>query len=292
MRERVAELWRGLGRAPGARAALVVVTLLLLIAVCAPIVVPYGPNESLDLLGLKNQAPSWSHPFGTDPFSRDVLSRVIAGSRVSLFIALTSVAMATVMGAAVGALAGLRGGWTDAICMRLVDAAMSVPRVLLVVTVVALWRTSSTGVLVLLLGGTGWFGLARLVRGEVRALATRDFATAAQALGISPWRRATHHFAPHLVPLLIAHGTLSVATVIAVEAALSYLGLGVRPPTPSWGNIMLEGSGQVGQFWWLTLFPALATILTVAALHTLGDGLRTTFSSPQLGPVASTDAAS
>jgi peptide/nickel transport system permease protein len=278
MGDRFRQLWAILARTPGARAALALVGVLLVLALLAPAIAPYDAERSLDLLRLKLQPPSLAHPFGTDPFSRDVLSRVVA------------VTLATLMGTVIGALAGSLGGWVDALCMRLVDAAMAVPRVLLVITIVALWGSASIVALVLLLGGTGWFSLARLVRTEVRALVARDFVQAAQALGVTPQRRFTHHLIPHLMPLLLANATLSVATVIAVEAALSYLGLGVRPPTPSWGNIMLEGSGQVGQYWWLTLFPALATIVTVAALHTLGDGLRTAFSSRQLDPVPSTDA--
>jgi peptide/nickel transport system permease protein len=290
MGDRFRQLWAILARTPGARAALALVGVLLVLALLAPAIAPYPAERSLDLLRLKLQPPSLAHPFGTDPFSRDVLSRVLVGARVALGIAVLAVALATLMGTVIGALAGTLGGWVDALCMRLVDAAMAVPRVLLVITIVALWGSASTIALVLLLGGTGWFSLARLVRTEVRALVARDFVQAAQALGVSPRRRFTHHLIPHLIPLLLANATLSVATVIAVEAALSYLGLGVRPPTPSWGNIMLEGSGQVGQYWWLTLFPALATIVTVAALHTLGDGLRTAFSSRQLDPVPSTDA--
>jgi peptide/nickel transport system permease protein len=287
MRDRFVKLWSLLGETAGARTALVVVLCFAALALCAPLIAPHPPNDGLDLIALKNMPPSTDHLFGTDPGSRDVFSRVLVGSRVSLGIAAVAVTIATTLGTIVGLLAGLYGGWVDRLSMRLVDAAMSVPRVLLVVAVIAFWNSSSIVALMLLLGCTGWFSLARLVRSEVRTLASRDFVTAARAVGVSPIRRATHHLAPHLIPLLIAHATLSVASVIAVEAALSYLGLGVRPPTPSWGNIMYEGRGQVGQYWWLTVFPALATLSTVAAVHTLGDGLRTAFSSRQLGPVDS-----
>jgi peptide/nickel transport system permease protein len=270
----VGRVWDRLGATPGARAALLLVLLIVGIALVAPWIAPYPATASTDLVTRKLLAPSAEHPFGTDPFSRDVLSRVLVGARVSLGIAGVAVLLSTVIGTLLGAIAGAAGGWIDMLCMRLVDVTLAVPRVLLVLAIVALWGAHSPVALVLLLGGTGWFGLSRLVRAEVRALARRDFMMAATALGVSRWRRLVRHVVPHLVPLLVAHATLASATVIALEAALSYLGLGVRPPTPSWGNIMLEGAGSVGQYWWLTLFPALATILTVAALHTLGDGLR------------------
>jgi peptide/nickel transport system permease protein len=281
----VRALWHRLGDAPGARAAFVLVALLIALAVCAPWIAPYPADASTDVIASKLLAPSAAHPFGTDPFSRDVLSRVLVGARVSLGIAAVAVLVATAVGTCVGAVAGGLGGIADALCMRVVDVGLAVPRVLLVIAIVALWGAQSALALILLLGGTGWFGLARLVRNEVRALATRDFVRAASALGVPRAQRVVRHVVPHLAPLLIAHATLSTASVIALEASLSYLGLGVRPPTPSWGNIMLDGAGSVGQYWWLTLFPALATIVTVAALHTLGDGLRSAFSTGQLGPV-------
>jgi peptide/nickel transport system permease protein len=281
-------LWRRLGDTPGARGALVLVLLLLALALVAPLLVATDAATMGDLVREKLQPPSPAHPFGTDPFARDVLTRMLFGARVSLGIAVLAVVLSTTLGTLVGAATAVAPPWVDELGMRLVDAAMAIPRVLLVVAVVALWGARSTTALVLLLGGTGWFALARLVRTEVRALVARDFVAAAAALGVTRRRRITHHVIPHLVPLLLTHATLAVATVIAVEAALSYLGLGVQPPTPSWGNIMLEANGQIGQAWWLILFPALATIATVAALQLLGDGLRSAFSDGQLGPVPPT----
>jgi peptide/nickel transport system permease protein len=268
---------------PGARAALVLLGVLLLLAVAAPVVVPYPPERPLDLIALKTQPPSWAHPFGTDPYSRDVLSRVVAGTRVSLGVAGVGVLLSALLGTAVGALAGALGGWVDQVAMRVVDVALAVPRVLLVLAVVALWGALPVGALVLLLGATGWFGLARLVRNELRALSATEWATATAALGVPAGRRILVHLLPALAPTVLAHATLGLPALIGLEAALSYFGLGVQPPTPSWGNVMLDGAGQVGQFWWLTLFPALAIIVATAATHIVGDALRSAFRDGQLG---------
>ncbi len=250
-----------------------VVTLLVL-AVVAPLISPWAPN-AIPVTGvIASVGPTLAHPFGTDPVGRDVLSRVLAGARVSLGIAVLSVALATTLGTLLGALAGWLGGAVDVIAMRLLDVAMSVPRVLVLLCVSALWGALPLFGLVILLGLTGWYDVARLVRGDVRALRTRDFVIAAQATGVRDARIVWRHLAPHVWPTLVVTATLGFAHTIVLEAGLSYLGLGVQPPQASWGSILSDGTGSVTTRWWLTVFPGLAIVATVMTCNALGDALR------------------
>jgi peptide/nickel transport system permease protein len=261
-------------RSTGARVALAVLALLVLCAVAAPQLAPYDPREQPHADTGKNQPPSRAHPFGTDSFSRDVLSRVIYGARVSLGVAAASVALAVTLGALVGALAGFAGGWVDAVAMRLVDAVLSVPRLLLLVVLVASTGALSVGGIILLLGLTGWPVTSRIVRAEVRALREREYVHAARATGVPEWRILFGHILPGIVPQVSVAATLALAGVIPTEASLSFLGLGVRPPTSSWGNIILDGADRPGDTWWVVLFPGLAIVSTVLAVNALGDRLR------------------
>ena len=264
------------------RLPLLFVALLVIIAVFAPVIAPLPPGIPDNYDTLKHWPPSGAHPFGTDGLGRDVLSRVIHGSRISLTLAFSAVSLALLLGACYGALAGLLGGAVDRWLMRLLDVALSIPRLLLLLSVTAFWGVLPLWALIVLLGTTGWFDVARLVRGEVQALAQRDFILAAQATGIPRFRVLGRHLLPHLVPLLIVSATLNVASTIALEAGLSYLGLGVPPGTPSWGTIINEGAGVIGAQWWLTLFPGLAVITAVVACHALGDALRDLFAMDQV----------
>jgi len=264
------------------RAPLVLVTLLVLVAVFAPVIAPYDAGPPTDYDVMKFQPPSGAHPFGTDSNGRDVLSRVIYGSRVSLWLATAAVSLALVLGTCYGAIAGLIGGAVDRWLMRVLDIALSIPRLLLLLAVTAFWDALPLSALIVLLGTTGWFDVARLVRGEVQALMTRDFVLSARALGVRRPRMLRRHLLPHLVPVLIVSATINVAGTIALEAGLSFLGLGVQPPTPSWGNIMAEGSGLIASQWWLTIFPGLATVTAVFACNALGDALRDVFAMDQV----------
>ncbi len=262
-----------------ARRSLVVPTgalaLLIALAVAAPWLSLAPPNAIPSEGLIRSLAPSMAHPFGTDPLGRDVLSRLIYGTRVSLGIALLSVLVATTVGTLYGALAGWIGGAVDSVSMRLLDIAMSVPRLLILLCVAALWDNPGLTGLVLLLGLTGWYEVARLVRGEVRALKSRDFVTAARATGIREARILWRHVVPHIGPTLVVTATLGIASTIALEAGLSYLGLGVQPPDASWGTILADGGAALGASrWWLTLFPGLAIVTTVLACNALGDALR------------------
>lgn len=264
------------------RIAIVVLLIVALSAVFAPLLAPYDPTAQLDIVRLPSQPPSFAHPLGTDPFSRDVLSRLLYGSRISLAVGLGAVVLAMSFGIAVGAVAGFLGGAVDAVLMRFVDAALSIPRLLVLIMVASLWGSLGLVPLTLLMAGTGWFAVSRLVRAETLALREREFIVAARALGASPVRILVRHVLPNVAAPALVAATLGVANVILLEAGLSYLGIGVRPPTASWGTIIQDGAERVSDLWWLTLFPGLAILVTVFACNALGDALRDAFDPRQL----------
>lgn len=254
--------------------AAAVLLVFALVAIAAPAVAPYDPRATPQSATQKDLPPSFAHPFGTDEFSRDVLSRVVFGARVSLGVASGAVLLAMTFGAAVGAVAGYAGGWTDVLCMRAVDAMLSVPRVLLLLVIVATTGPLSVGGIILLLGLTGWPGTSRLIRGEVLQLKGRDYVVASRATGTREWRVFITHVLPGVLPQLFVSATLALATVIPLEAGLSFLGLGVQPPTASWGNIISDAAERPGDTWWVVLFPGLAIVCTVLAVNTIGERLR------------------
>lgn len=268
----------------GAMIALGVIGVIYLVAILAPLLAPYDPTRQLDILALKNQPPSHAHPFGTDPYGRDVLSRVIFGSRLSLGIAFIAVFFAMTVGTAYGAAAAWTGGRVDALMMRINDAMLSIPRVLLLIAVLSLWGQIPVPALAALLGLTGWFTVSRIVRAEVLALRNRDFVLSARALGAGDARILVRHVLPNILSPVLVAATLGIGNVIALEAGLSYLGIGVRPPSPSWGNIIHDGGDQVAALWWISLFPGLAIVTTVMAFNALGDGLRDALDPRQLPP--------
>ena len=260
-------------RKPSSRVAFFVLGVIVLVGLLAPLVAPYNPAAQPDIVGLKDLPPSLAHPFGTDPYSRDVLSRVIYGARLSLMIGVLATIVSLTFGVAYGAIAGYAGGALDAVMMRVLDAFLSIPRLLLLIGVLVAWPRLSIGALVLFLGLTGWFALSRIVRGQVLALKHAEFVTAAQALGASRRRILWRHMLPNLVSPIVVAATLGVAHVIVLEAGLSYLGIGVPPPLASWGNIILDGADQVGRLWWMALFPGLFMVLTVMTLNILAEAL-------------------
>jgi peptide/nickel transport system permease protein len=264
------------------RIAIVVLLIVALSAVFAPLLAPYDPTAQLDIVRLPSQPPSLAHPLGTDPYSRDVLSRLLYGGRISLAVGLGAVVLAMSFGIAVGAVAGFVGGAVDAVLMRFVDAALSIPRLLVLILVASLWGSLGLVPLTLLMAGTGWFAVSRLVRAETLALREREFIVAARALGASPTRLLVRHVLPNVAAPALVAATLGIANVILLEAGLSYLGIGVRPPTASWGAIIQDGAERVADLWWLTLFPGLAILVTVFACNALGDALRDAFDPRQL----------
>ena len=265
---------RTLLRRRSSRIALVLLGVIVLVGALAPFIAPSAPAAQPDIVALKDLPPSLAHPFGTDPYSRDVLSRVLYGARLSLMIGILATIVSLTVGVAYGAIAGYMGGTLDALMMRVLDAFLSIPRLLLMLGVLVAWPHLSIGALVLFLGLTGWFGLSRIVRGQVLALKHAEFVTAAQALGASSTRILVRHLLPNLVSPIAVSATLGVAHVIVLEAGLSYLGIGVPQPLASWGNIIQDGADQAAALWWMSFFPGLFMVLTVMTLNILGEALR------------------
>jgi peptide/nickel transport system permease protein len=266
------------------RARVAGATLLVVIgvAVFAKQLAPHDPTIPLDIVSLHSRPPSLAYPLGTDTISRDVLSRLIWGTRVSLSIAFSAVALSVTIGILLGAFAGYAGGIVDAVLMRLVDAALSIPRLLLLIAVIALWGDVGTVPLTFLIASISWFSVSRLVRTETLAMRDHEFVVAARALGASPARVLLRHVLPNVAGPGLVSATLSIGSIVLLEAGLSYLGIGVRPPTPSWGSIIQDGAERVSDLWWLTLFPGLAILITVFACNALGDALRDAMDPRQL----------
>ena len=245
--------------------------LLAVVALLAPWIAPHDPlrvNLPDALL-----PPSGTYPLGTDPLGRDVLSRLIYGARISLLIGFIAVGIATVVGTTVGALAGFYGGWVDTVLMRFVDTVLSVPTVFLLLAVIAMIGPS-IHVIMVVIGLTSWMGVARLVRAEILSLKEREFVLAAIGLGASTWRLIRVHLLPNALAPVLVSATLGVGGAILTESVLSYLGLGVQPPTPSWGNVLNEGRVALGMAWWLTVSPGVCILVTVLAFNLLGEGIR------------------
>jgi peptide/nickel transport system permease protein len=244
------------------------------VAVFARWLAPFEPNQQLDIIALASRPPSLVHPFGTDIYSRDVLSRLVHGARISLSVAFLAVLLSITVGTAYGAIAGYIGGRADAVMMRVIDALLSIPRILVLLAIFALWGRVSLGALVLILGLTGWFATSRLVRAQVLALKTEEMVVAARALGARHRRILWRHILPGVTSTVVVAATLGIGNVIILEAGLSFLGVGVQAPTASWGNIISDGASNVAGLWWMSLFPGLAIVLTVMAFNIIGDALR------------------
>lgn len=259
--------------------ALLTMSVLVLLG---PLLVAHREYEQLDITNLVHVRPGAEFLLGTDAYSRDVLSRVLSGGRVSLQVAMSAVFIETFVGVAWGLAAGLAGGWVDTIMMRGVDAGLSVPRVLLLLTILAATPMVPVWALVVILGLTGWFGIARLVRNEVRSVRNADFVMAARSLGASPLRLALRHVLPHVSGQVLVSATLAVGHVIVLEAGLSFLGIGVQPPRASWGNIIGDGSEFIATAPWVSIAPGLCLVITVLAVSALGDGLRDAIAPRQL----------
>lgn len=261
-------------------AGALIILALYLAAVLAPLLTPYDPIAQGDVPKMRYVAPCPTHLLGTDKFGRDVLSRVIYGARISLMIALLAVAITVVLGALVGAVAGYFGGAADAILMRIVDALLAIPRLFLLLTCVALF-SGSVWLIIVLLGATGWMATARLVRAQVLALRNLDYVKAAEALGAGGRGVIWRHLIPNTLTVIIVAATLRIGGIILTEASLSFLGLGVPPPTPSWGQMVFEGREVLLSAWWLSTFPGIAIAVTVIGFNLLGDALKDAFDPKQ-----------
>jgi peptide/nickel transport system permease protein len=254
----------------------VMVTLMVLAALGAPWLAPFDP--------LKAVAPSFGDPtppglpflLGTDELGRDVLSRLLYGARVSLLVAAVATTMTVVIGVAVGVSAGYAGGWVDTALMRLTDVVLAFPALLLAIALAALFEPGLATIFVVI-GVVSWTGVARTVRGEVLSLRERDYVTAARALGSSPLRLMLRHVVPNVLPTIIVMGALSTSNTVLLDAGLSYLGLGVPVPTPSWGRMISDSQTYYRLAPWLMIFPGLAIVYAVAAFNFLGYGLLARF---------------
>jgi peptide/nickel transport system permease protein len=235
------------------------------------------PSHQFGLVDLQNAPPSSDHPFGTDQLSRDLLSRVVSGARVSLAVAGIAVALSATLGATVGLIAGYLGGTVDAVLMRLVDGALAIPRLFLLMLVLAVPTRVPLLALIVLIGATGWFGTSRLVRAEVLRLREEAYVRAAEALGASRRRIIFRHLLVNTAGPLLVAATLGVGDVILLEAGLSFLGLGVQPPQPSWGGMIFDARPVLESAPWVGIFPGILITLTVLAANLVGDALRDAF---------------
>lgn len=246
-------------------------------ATLGPFLTPYDPTEQE--LRLRSRPPSLGfgagsfHPLGTDQLGRDIFTRVVYGSRISLLIGVSVVVLGGVIGGGVGIVAGYRRGWVDRIAMRVVDIYLAFPFILLALIVIGVLGPNLTN-LIVVLALTGWVNYARVIRGEILSLRAREFVVAAQVIGASTWRILARHLLPNVASTLIVLASLELARVVIQEGSLSFLGLGVQPPTPSWGRMLAEGRDYIATAWWLATFPGFAILLLVLSVNLVGDWLR------------------
>jgi peptide/nickel transport system permease protein len=256
---------------------LLVVGLLVFCAIFASLLAPHSPIEGslgkrlIPPLGMEGS--SLEHMLGTDRLGRDTLSRLIYGAQISLAVSLVGIVLTGVVGAAVGLLAGFWGGWVDTICMRLVDISLSLPGILMAVLLSVVFKPSFTNVVIVVIFLL-WPSYARLVRGETLGLKQQEFVSLARVAGCSSLTIMCRHLLPNLTPSILVLATLQVGFVIVLEASLSFIGVGIPPPTPSWGVMVADGRGLIEQAWWISILPGLAILVTVISLNILGDWVR------------------
>ncbi|MBF8437378.1 ABC transporter permease [Halanaerobiaceae bacterium Z-7014] len=247
------------------------IILIIGVAIFAPIISPYDPNEIN--LGATLQPPSSQHLLGTDRMGRDILTRIIYGTRISLLVGIIAVGISGLLGVIFGTLAGYYGGYVDGIIMRIVDVLLAFPSILLAIALVAVLGASLFNIM-LAIGIVNWVGYARVVRGEFLSLKNKEFVSAAKAMGANTFRIIFKHMLPNCIAPIIVMATLGMAGAIITESSLSFLGLGVQPPTPSWGEMLNTGRQIIRQAWWVSTFPGIAIMLAVLSFNILGDGLR------------------
>jgi peptide/nickel transport system permease protein len=268
----LAELVRRAWRNPSGRWGVIALLGLSLAALLAPPLLQ-DPAAMPDVVAGATP-PSVAHPFGTDQLNRDILARVASGGRISLTVAALAVLLSLSVGSLVGLVAGYLGGWLDAVLMRTVDAALAIPRLFVILLLLVVWERIPLAALIVVLGTTGWFATSRLVRGEVLRLRNEAFVLAAEGLGATPRRTIVRHLLPNAAGPLLVAATLGVGDVILLEAGLSFLGLGIQPPTPSWGGMVLDARPLIVSAPWTAIFPGAAIVLTVLSVNLIGDALQ------------------
>ena len=254
-----------------ALASLTFIIMILLFALFAPFIARCDPS-AIDTNAIL-AAPSAAHIFGTDTLGRDIFSRIVYGSRISLSIGFIAVGIAVLIGLFFGSVAGYYGGRIDSVIMRFVDIMLCFPTFFLILAVIAVLEPSIFNIMVVI-GATSWMGVARLIRAEILTLKERDFVAASRVMGASDAWIISRHLIPNAIAPVLVSATLGIGGAILVESALSFLGIGVQPPTPSWGNILMDGKSTLGVAWWLTVFPGLFILFTVLAYNLLGESLR------------------
>lgn len=264
--------WTAIGRAAssGWLPAASVLVLMLLLAVFAPLITPYG-FDAIDLAH-RREAPSLAHWFGTDELGRDLLTRILFGARISLAIGVISAGMSVAIGTAIGGIAGYAGGWLDDALMRLTDAILSIPRLPLLMIAAAVLQPR-VPLLIALVGCVGWMETARVVRADVQSIKSRDFVSAARAMGATPARVIARHVLPSALPSAASATTIAVGRGILLESALSFFGVGVQPPTASWGNMLYQAQTTMSTEPWLGIFPGALIFITVLCFNVIGDAL-------------------
>jgi peptide/nickel transport system permease protein len=260
--------------------AIFIIVLVLGAAILAPLIVPNDPN-AVDLANVL-KPPSAGHWWGTDQLGRDVLSRVIQGARISLFIAFCAVLLAGLGGALLGLIAGYRGGWFDEVIMRLAEIQYALPPVILAMVLVGVIGANTTNIIIVITLAN-WARFARVIRAEALSLKHRDFVLLARLSGGSAWWIVFRHILPNARATLIVLLTLDVGLIIILEATLSFLGLGIQPPDPSWGTMIADGRGYLERAWWISLCPGAVLLLTVLAFNALGDTLSERSRDPKRG---------
>jgi peptide/nickel transport system permease protein len=263
--------WRAFSRNKLAVASLIILVLVHSTALLAPWLTGYHPAKVSPRDSL--QGPSWDHLLGTDNFGRDVFTRLVYGGRVSLMVGLAAVAVSMVVGTLIGALSGYFSGWPDAVLMRFTDAMLAVPVFFLLLLVLTIFGGATTTI-VLVIGLTSWMSIARLVRGEIMRFTEMEFVEAARSIGASPARVLALHVLPHAFSAMIVAATIGIAYAILIESSLSYLGLGIQPPTATWGNMLQDSQQFLFNAPVLSVYPGLMIFFTVLAYNFLGDGLR------------------
>ena len=249
----------------------VLVLLVFILSIFAPFIAPHNPS-TIDINNIL-VGPSFSHPLGTDDLGRDVLSRMLWGGRVSLKVGFVAVGIATIIGVLLGSFAGYYGGWVDSVIMRSVDIMLSIPTIFLVLAVIAILEPNIINIMIVI-GLTSWMEPARLIRAEFISIKEREFVLAARAIGAPDNRIMLRHILPNGLSPILVSATMGIGAAILVESALSFLGLGVQPPTPSWGSLLSSGKDNIEIAWWLSAFPGLAILLTVLGYNLLGEGIR------------------
>jgi peptide/nickel transport system permease protein len=252
-------------------AGFIIVGFLFFVSFAAPIIAPYD-YKVIDVSSIL-MPPSLTHWFGTDDLGRDLLSRIIWGSRISLAVGFVAVGISTAIGILLGSVAGYYGRWAESVIMRFVDMVLCFPSFFLILTVIAFVGPSIWNIMIII-GLTSWMGVARLVRAEFLSLKQREFVLSAKASGASDLRIIFIHILPNAMAPVFVSAILGVASAVLVEGALSFLGLGVQPPTPSWGNILTSGKDNIEIAWWLSVYPGLAILITVLGYNLLGEGIR------------------